>query len=663
MRHDALGLFWQDYEASETNNAARPLPPIPDTNWQRPKSLPRLDSARFISLDTETYDPNLIVKGPGFVRLLDNGEYDGYIVGVSIATEDAAWYFPLRHPDSDNCDEGRVFAWLRKELSRKNQPKIGANISYDIGWLRTVGVHVQGTFYDVQYAEPLLDENAASYSLDSIALKYEGRGKQSSMLYDWCAQAFGGIANETQRANIYRTPASLVGPYAEADAVLPSRIIRKQIAQLKREGLYDLFCMEISLIPLLLDMHVRGVRVDTDQARIVSQQLQKEREKAQAALDTLAGNSVNVNAAMSIAEAFDHIGIRYKRSASGNPSFTKEWLASCTHPIAKHILQVRHLAKANDTFIESYIFKHQHQGRIHPQLHPLRTDNNGTVSGRFAASTPNSQNIPSRDEYIAPLIRSMYVPDDGAVYWRRFDYSQIEYRLLAHFASGLGAEDVRDAYRANPNIDFHDMVTQLIYSILGIKLDRKLTKNINFGLVYGMSEATLRNYLRVAPQEAQRLFDAYHTAAPFIRHTYDAFSREAASMGEIRTLLGRKRRFIWYESASAGISGEPLLKEQARKAYGFIRAAYTHKALNSCLQGSAADIIKQAMSDAYYAGIFDVTGVPHVQVHDELGLSDNDTPQSREAFRELQHIMENCVRLQIPIKVDVSRGLNWGECK
>ena len=285
------------------------------------------------------------------------------------------------------------------------------------------------------------------------------------------------------------------------------------------------------------------------------------------------------------------------------------------------------------------------------------------MSGRFASANPNLQNIPSRDERLAGLIRGIFVPDDGYRVWRRFDYSQIEYRFLAHFASGMGSVEVRDAYRRDPTIDFHAMVTQLIHEIAQILLDRALTKNVNFGLVYGMALATLRAYLGVTEQEAETIFAAYHRGAPFIKHTYDRYMREAASMHFVRTVLGRKRRFTWFESAVSGVHGPAMSKEAAKRAYGHIKPAETHKALNAVLQGSAADLMKQAMADAYYAGIFDVVGVPHVTVHDELGFSDDGSPAMAEGFAELKHVMENCIALQVPVIVESSTGPNWGAAK
>ena len=666
MRADSLGLFWQDLH--QHGKGPRPNPPLPATGWKRPATFPRLDQERFLGVDIETYDPHLLTHGAGYVRAgTDGTPRDGWIAGVSIATADRAWYFPLRHPDSDNVDEYAFFAWLKRALTRKGCAKIGANLMYDFGWLKAYGIDVTGPWYDVQFAEPLIDETAVTFALDVLGTKYlpAGKGKLTAELYDWCAAAFGGKADASQRANIWRTPAVLVGPYAERDASAPLDIFREQVKTLRAEGLMELFKLECALAPLLVAMRFRGVRVDLEQADRVRTMLRMEQEHAQQALDDLAGFHVNVNSSATLAELFDEHDITYPKTRKGRPSFTAGWLKTVGHPAAQRVLEVRKVGKASGTFIDSYVFGNEVKGRVHAQFHPLRTDKNGAVSGRFASSLPNLQNIPSRDERLAPLIRSVYVPDLGCPAWRRYDYSQIEYRLLVHFSTGRGSDVAKDRYRKDPKTDFHAMTADLIKTLTGIELTRGVTKNVNFGLVYGMMEHTLQRYLNLSSEQAESLFTAYHSGVPFVQHTYGKYMREAASIHYVQTLLGRRRRFKLFEAAVAGVQGPLLPKQEAQKRYGFVRTAETHKALNAVLQGSAADIMKQAMVDAWEAGLFDegVLGAPHVTVHDELGMSDPCTRETDEAFAELKHLMETCVTLEVPMLVDVSAGVNWGACK
>jgi DNA polymerase I-like protein with 3'-5' exonuclease and polymerase domains len=304
---------------------------------------------------------------------------------------------------------------------------------------------------------------------------------------------------------------------------------------------------------------------------------------------------------------------------------------------------------------------------VYGQFHLLRGDEGGTRSGRFSSSTPNLQNLPSRDDELAPLVRGLFIPDDGHKQWRKYDYSQIEYRFLIHFAvNGLhddSADEVRRIFNANPQTDYHDMTRDLVHRQTGQLLDRKPIKNINFGLIYGMGVDKLAGGLGLSVKEGKELFAAYHKGAPFAKATMDACSKEAMDFGTITTILGRKSRFDLWEPDSWGHDRENLALpyEQAILRYGKIRRAYTHKALNRRLQGSAADLMKVAMLQCWEEGIFDETGVPRLTVHDELDFSD---PGGKdEAFRAMRHVLETAIPLRIPVKADCDIGPNWGNVK
>lgn len=647
-----MGLFWD----GDKPTTKRLMPLIPDTGWATPRDLPNLDQARVLSIDTETFDPELAQYGPGWAR----GK--GHLVGVSIATDDGyKWYFPLRHEMESqyNLDPAHVIPWLRHTLARP-MPKVGANLLYDIGWLRTENVFVAGELIDVQYAEALLYESRR-VALENLAARYLGEHKDSDLLYRWCAEFYGGEATGKQRANIYRAPPRLVGPYAESDADLPLRIIQKQYPLLINNGLLDLFRMECGLINLLVEMRYRGVRVDLNRADHAMHELTIVGSRLESELATMVGFEVNVNAGDSIARAFDHLGLRYFRKQSGRPTFTKEFLSNVEHPIAEKILAIRRVVKNRDTFIRNYIINANVNGRIFGQFHLLRSDDGGTRSGRLSSSTPNLQNIPSRDEELAPLIRGMFLPDYGCQ-WRKYDYSQIEYRFLLHFAVGPGADEIRAYFNAHPDTDYHERVQQLVLERTGQHIDRKPIKNINFGLIYGMGIPKLSRSLGLSPAEGQALFAAYHSGVPFAAPTMHACSDEAARTGITTTILGRQSHFDLWEPVGKRDDDTPALPyDTALMTYGNIRRAYTHKALNRKLQGSAADLLKRAMWQCWRDGVFDVTGVPLLTVHDELGFSD---PGGREyAFREMQHIMETAIPLSVPVKTDPEIGPDWGHVK
>lgn len=652
MRADSVGFFWQDLpqEKARGERAAvvRPMPPIPVTGWAPPSEFPRLEAAKVLAIDCETKDPSLLEQGPGSIRR------DGHIVGISVGTEDGRrWYFPMRHEvGGGNMDAEQVLRWAKDELTRPGQTKVGANLLYDCEWLASEGVDITNgdpKFKDVQWQEALIDENAKSYSLETLGQKYLGEGKTSNELYQWCASAYGGVADGKQRANIYRAPASLVGPYAEGDCDLPLRIARMQQARLESEELLGVADLENALIPMLLAMRRRGVRVDREAGNSLSEELAQQLEHMRAQF-----NDIDIWSAASIAAACDVAGAPYLRTAKGNPSFTSAWLAAQEHPFLTAVNKMRRIDKLRGTFIDGHALGHLVNGRVHAQFHPLRGDDNGTVSGRFSSSLPNLQNIPSRDDELAPLIRGLFLPDEGQR-WVRFDWSQIEYRLLVHYARGGGADGARAQYRDDPTTDFHRMVSELT------GIDRKPAKNINFGLVYGMGVKKMAASLGRSEEATRALFEQYHKTLPFVKETFDAASQMAGQRGYTRTLLGRRRRFELWEPRQWDKDAEACGKEAATAAWGnSIRRAYTHKALNSILQGGAADIMKKAMVDIWNAGICNVLGAPLVTVHDELGWSAAHTREADEALRECGRIMETCVTLRVPLRAEREEGPNWG---
>lgn len=664
MRADSIGMFWQDEPTSnKRGEVLRAQPPIPDTGWTTPKEFPNLSAAKVLSIDTETKDPNLLTRGPGWAR------NDGHLIGLSVATDDGGqWYFPFRHEiePEHNLDPANVLLWASDMLGDARQPKVGANLMYDVGWLQQEGVRVKGDLYDVQFAEALLDESART-NLDALATKYLGQTKETSDLYQWCADYFGGAPNGRQRANMYRTPPRLAGPYAEADARLPLQVLQQQAPLLRAQGLYDLFLIECELIPLLIAMRFRGVRVDVDKAEQLSAELLVRSDQLTQQLAGVVGFNVNVNSAAELSQAFDVLKIKYNRTApternpDGQPSFTQAYLDSVEHPAAEIIREIRKCDKLRGTFIESYILNNHVNGRVHAQFHPLRGDTNGTRSGRFSSSDPNLQNIPSRDPELAPKVRGLFLPEEGCL-WHRKDYSQIEYRGLVHYAVGPGAEEARQRYVRDPSTDYHQYVMDMVFSLTGFQLARKPAKSVNFGLVYGMQKPKLTKTLGLDRAGGLQLFDAYHEGVPFVQSTMDATAAEAQELGYITTLLGRRSRFDLWEASkwTGGARSIALPYERAVREYGMVKRAQLHKALNRRLQGTAADLMKVAMVLAWRQGVFDVLGVPHVTVHDELGMSEDNDPAKKEAWRHLDYLLENCLPFNVPIKIDTERGPDWG---
>ena len=647
-RFDLEGFFWDDTEIVDGVKVerTRQLAHIPDSIW-RPPEFPNLAGAKVIGLDTETYDPGLRTCGPGWAR------GNGHVVGISLSTADgSSWYFPIRHTVQSeyNMDPENVLRFLRDAL-KTDCPKVGANLQYDVGWLKEEGVIVKGPLYDIQFAEALIDDVAESYSLDSIANKYLGESKITNDLYNWSKRSYGG--KKDQRGNIYRCPPTLVGPYAEADASLPIQILRHQWKELNRLGLLDLFKMECKLINILVNMRQKGICVDLDKAEYSRVLIKDKIDKLRETLKDHAGFNISVNSNKDIAKMFDADNQEYPLTNNGNPSFVKDWLNQNEYIGAKLIGKIRKYQKAEGTFIQGAIIDKAINSRVYPSFHPLRGEWGGAVSGRFSSSKPNAQQIPSRDNELAPLIRGIFVPEQG-MEWIKFDYSQIEYRFFAHFSRD---KKLIHEYQ-DPEADFHSLVG----SMLNYEGDRVTLKGINFGLLYGMGKQKLISILEGAGTEmaGEEFLEMYHNRFPAARKLIRRCSNKASKDGEIRTILSRRNTFNLYEPVMGW--ARPLPFHQATRLYGgHIQRSSTHKALNRMLQGSSADLMKKAMVLIHEEGIFDRVGYPYVTVHDELDFGYH--PDNNKEYKLIKQIMEEAIKIKVPVIVNTEKGSDWGHVK
>jgi len=383
--------------------------------------------------------------------------------------------------------------------------------------------------------------------------------------------------------------------------------------------------METELFPCLIDMKFKGVCVDVEAAHKLKTTLVAQEKQALQQVKKETGIDTQIWAARSIAQVFDKLKLDYDRTEKTSaPSFTKNFLQNHPHPVVK--------------------------GRIHADINQLRSDNGGTVTGRFSYSNPNLQQIPARNKDLGPRIRALFIPEEGHT-WGCFDYSQQEPRLVVHYAALqnlYGVGDVSDSYKNDPDTDFHDIVAEMA------QIPRSQAKTINLGLFYGMGKNKLQAELGVSKDKATELFKQYHNKVPFVKQLMDNVSGRAQDRGQVRTLLGRLCRFPLWEPNQFGIH-KALPHEQALLEHGpGIKRAYTYKALNKLIQGSAADMTKKAMIELYKEGI-----IPHIQVHDELDIS----VESPEHAAKIVEIMENAVNLEVPNKVDYESGPNWGTLK
>ena len=609
----------------------------PQTEWLPPEEFPDLSNYKEIAIDLETKDPELMKMGSGSVT----GRGD--VTGIAVAVDDWSGYYPIAHEGGGNMDRKIVLKWVQDVL---NTPaiKIFHNAMYDVCWLRRLGLTIRGRVVDTMIAAALVDENQLRYDLNNCSRRYTSQGKDEAALY--AAAKEWGI---DPKAEMYKLPALYVGAYAEKDAELTLALWKELKKEILHQDISAIFQLELDLFPCLVNMRFLGVRVNQEQAAIEKKTLVEQEKKLLQEVWTKTGIEVQIWAARSIAKVFDKLKLPYDRTIKTQaPSFTKNFLMNHPHPLVKRIAQAREINKAHTTFIDT-ILKHTYKGRIYAEINQLRGDNGGTVTGRFSYANPNLQQIPARNKDLGPRIRRLFIPEEGHT-WGCFDYNQQEPRLVVHYAALqnlYGGDEVLEAYKTG-DADFHSIVADMA------EIPRFQAKTINLGLFYGMGKNKLQAELGVNKERAQELFQQYHGRVPFVKQLMDAVMKRAQDSGKIRTLLGRLCRFHLWEPNYFGIH-KALPHEQALLEHGpGIRRAYTYKALNKLIQGSAADMTKKAMIELYKAGI-----IPHIQVHDELDISVKDDKQAK----QIVEIMESAVGLEVPNKVDYESGDNWGDIK
>ncbi len=609
----------------------------PQTEWLPPETFPDLSNYCEIAIDLETKDTDLIKMGSGSV--IGNGT----VTGIAVAVEDWCGYYPIAHEGGGNMDRKMVLKWIQDVLNTPAD-KIFHNAMYDVCWLRSIGLKIQGRIIDTMIASALVDENQMRYDLNNCARRYTGKGKDEAALYE-AAKSWG----VDPKAEMYKLPALYVGAYAEKDAEITLALWQELKKEIAHQDIESIFKLETELFPCLVDMRFLGVRVDEEQASIEKKLLVGQEKQLLHEVKKETDVEVQIWAARSIAQVFDKLKLPYDRTLKTQaPSFTKNFLSNHPHELVKKIAQAREINKAHTTFIDT-ILKHSHKGRIYAEINQLRGDNGGTVTGRFSYSNPNLQQVPARNKDLGPRIRSLFIPEEGHR-WGCFDYNQQEPRLVVHYASLqnlYGVGNVLDAYKKG-DADFHKIVAEMA------DIPRLQAKTINLGLFYGMGKNKLQAELGVNKERAEELFSQYHGKVPFVKQLMDNVMRRAQDSGKIRTLLGRLCRFHLWEPNQFGIH-KAMSHEDALREHGpGIKRAYTYKALNKLIQGSAADMTKKAMIELYKEGI-----IPHIQVHDELDISVKDDKQVEIIIK----IMESAVELEVPNRVDYESGENWGNIK
>lgn len=590
-----------------------------------------LNKAKMICFDIETYDPLLLEKGTGVYRK------DGYILGCAISDGETSEYYNIGHTGISQKEKEKNIAYL-KEVLGNDVPKLATNLLYDCDWLQNgYGIQINGELNDIQIAEPLICEFRSSYSLDNLGKIYINQTKKKDQIKQFCED---NNLKGDPRKHLYKMPYRLVAEYAKVDVELPLNIFAEQQKYLDDEDLMGVYTMERELIPLLLRMKKNGVKLDPSKVQENRKKLENSIQKNQKELDKEFKRPINVKSPKDKQAILDSLNIPYPKNEptekmkekgipEGNPKLNKNFLKTVDHPTVKKILAISELRTIlSNFFINSFTEARVHD-RIHCNFNPLKSDNYGTISGRFSSSNPNLQQIPGKEETMGNYCREVFIPEEGML-WGKLDWSQIEYRLIAHYASGEGADKIREQYNDDPKTDYHKYVMDLT------GLERKDAKIMNFGLAYFMGVKALSNTFGWSLEEAQSLINIYHSKVPFLKSTRMSVVNVGKKRGYVKTILGRKAR----------VSPKMILEHKE------------YSIFNRLIQGSAADLMKKAMVDADKAGVFNVL-TPMLTVHDELDISIPRTKKGIAASKELKHIMENCVKLRVPIIADFEIGDNW----
>jgi DNA polymerase I-like protein with 3'-5' exonuclease and polymerase domains len=609
------------------------------TIWSTPSEYKDLSGYTEIAIDLETRDDAITNKlGAGWAT----GQ--GEVIGFAVAVEGWQAYYPFNHLGGGNMIYEQVIKYMH-DVCALPATKIFHNAQYDVGWLRNMGITINGEIIDTMIAAAIIDENRWSYSLNNVARDYLGEIKAETDLIE--AAKDHGV---DPKAEMWKLPSEHVGFYAEQDARLTYLLWQRFKHEIKTQSLETVWELECKLLPNLIKMRERGIRVDVEKAEKLQAEFVTQEKIKLSAIKKLIGADIDIWAARQIGQAFDKLKIEYPRTEkTGEPSFTQNWLHNSKHEISQLIVQAREINKFHNTFLQG-ILKYEHKGRVHAEINQLRSDNGGTVSGRLSMSNPNLQQLPARNKEFSPKIRGLFLPEEGHK-WGSFDYSQQEPRMVVHYAASIGdgyegSQELVAAYE-NASADFHQTVADLC------GIERTQAKTIGLGLMYGMGKNKLAASLGLSKEDADILISKYNRKVPFVKMLSDRCMKKANDDGVIRTKKGRKCRFDKWETKDWGLHMADT-EENIRAKYGKdnMKRAYTYKALNRLIQGSAADQTKQAIVSCAEAG-----HLPILQIHDELCFNIKDEQQAK----EIKNIMENCMEFKVPSVVDVSLGDDFGQ--
>lgn len=559
------------------------------------------------------------------------------LIGISFAIKEReAYYLPLLELSDFTLDE--ALRMVKPILEDPKIRKIGQNIKYDLIVFKNYGIELSGIEFDTMVASYLLNPSRRQHNLDSIALEYLNYKKIPTKSL---------IGKGKKQISMSEVPLTEVAEYACEDADITLRLRNYLEPRLKTLSLWNLFTeIEMPLVRVLAIMEMNGVSLDVPKLAELSQKLAKELYELELKIYELSGEKFNINSPQQLSHILfeklkihKELGIRkgMKKTKTGYSTDSSVLNNLSAHPLVKLILNYRELSKLKSTYIDAL------PKMINPKTGRIHTSYNQTVTatGRLSSSEPNLQNIPIRSE-IGKEIRKAFIPRDKGWLLLSADYSQIELRIVAHLS-----EDplLIEAFRAGE--DIHRKTASVIF---GVPMDevtkemRSRAKAINFGIIYGMGPQRLAAETGLSLEEAKRFIETYFEKHPKVHFFIEKTIADARERGYVTTLLGRRR-----------------LIPEIRSSTPYIRASAENIAINTPIQGTAADLIKRAMVKIQEEiEKRELKTKMIIQIHDEL-LFEVPEGELDEAKKLIKEEMEGVMELLVPIVVDIGVGRNWLE--
>ncbi|HEX2337257.1 MAG TPA: DNA polymerase, partial [Hyphomicrobiaceae bacterium] len=463
---------------------------------------------------------------------------------------------------------------------------------------------------------------------------------------------------------LWQLPARYVGPYAVGDAINTFLVREHFDPILDQENTRAAYRLECDLLPLIVEMRLRGIRIDILAAERARDLLLGKRDAALAQLSDKLAMPVSMdelNRAKWKGEVFDRERVAYPKTEKGNPSFSGDWMEGHAHWLPQLICEAEKQHRAGDKFIGKYILEHTVNGRIHAEIHPFQTEDHGAKSYRFSYSDPPLQQMSARDEEFASIIRGLFLPEEGEV-WAKPDASQQEFRIAVHYAAihnMTKAEIAVQRYCDDPATDFHSLTAQIT------GLDRKDAKAVNFAKMYGAGVGKFAEMIGKPINEARAIYAQYDRELPFLRALSKAYEYLARHQGYITLYDGARRHFnLWAPGGKWEKRAAPCEREEAERRLddpnhkwfgkGQLYRTDTHNALNALIQGTAARHTALWMRAVWREGI-----VPLLQMHDCLDCS----VATREQAEMVAQLCVEAVQLKVPMRVDLKFGRTWGDAK